>query len=231
MRTTLFSLLNAVTKTGALLGPVYEFGSYRVPGQERRGSVRDFFPHEPFVGCDMRLGPGVDRVENLHNLTLPDESVGTVLLFDTIEHVREPWRAMAEIHRCLRPNGVVVITSPMFFPIHAYPDDYWRFTGSGFASLLQAFNIISIESCGLKKLPHTIVGIASKERLDPSLEANLREAVISWKRHGATSWKEIALATIPPILLAPAYDLFGRLLESRAAKPWRRASADQIHEN
>lgn len=231
MRTTLFSLLNSITKTGALLGPVYEFGSYRVPGQERRASVRDFFPHEPFVGCDMRLGPGVDRVENLHNLTLPDESIGSALLFDTIEHVREPWRAIAEIHRCLRPDGIVVMTSPMFFPIHAYPDDYWRFTDSGFASLLQAFNIISIESCGLKKLPHSIVGIASKEKLHPALEANLREAVISWKRHGATSWKEVALATIPPIILVPAYDLFSRLLEMRTAKPSPRVSEDQVREN
>ena len=153
-----------------------------------------------FVGCDMRAGPGVDRVENLHTLTLPDESIQTALLFDTMEHVREPWRAMAEIYRCLRPNGIVVTTSPMYFPIHAYPDDYWRFTDSGFASLLQAFNVISIESCGLKKLPHSIVGIASKGRLNPTREANLREAVISWKRDGATSWKEIALATIPPIL-------------------------------
>lgn len=231
MRTTLFSLLNSIAKTGGLSAPVYEFGAYRVPGQEHRASVRDFFPSVPFVGCDMRAGPGVDRVENLHNLTLPDESIQTALLFDTIEHVREPWRAMAEIHRCLRPNGIVVMTSPMFFPIHAYPDDYWRFTDSGFASLLQAFNIISIESCGLKKLPHSIVGIAAKGRLNPTLEANLREAVISWKRHGATSWKEVALATIPPIFLVPAYDLFSRILEMRSAKPWRRTAAKQVGEH
>jgi len=215
MRTTLFKLLKALTDVAQFPEPIYEFGAYRVAGQERRGSVRDYFGRMQFVGCDMRAGPGVDRIEDLHNLSLPDESIGTALLFDTIEHVREPWRAMAEIHRCLRPAGIVVMTSHMYFPIHAHPEDYWRFTDRGFASLLQRFNIISIESCGLSKLPHTIVGIAAKQTLDSSLEVSLRDAIIFWKRRGASSWKEIAMAVLPPVLLIPAYDLFALLLEKR----------------
>jgi hypothetical protein len=125
---------------------------------------------------------------------------------------------MAEIHRCLRPNGIVILTSHMYFPIHAHPEDYWRFTDRGFASLLQAFNIIAIESCGLKKLPHTVTGVASKQKLSSNLEASLGDVVRSWKRNGANTWKEIAMAILPPILLIPAYDLFARLLEIRSGK-------------
>jgi SAM-dependent methyltransferase len=215
MRTTLFRLLKALTEAVDFPEPVYEFGAYRVAGQEGRGCVRDYFPRMEYVACDLRAGPSVDRIENLHYLTLPDESMGTALLFDTIEHVREPWQAIGEIYRCLRPGGIVVMTSVMYFPIHAHPNDYWRFTGSGFSSLLQAFKVICVESCGLKKLPHTIVGIAAKQTLDSRLEDSLREAVIFWKRRGASSWKEIAMAVLPPVLLIPAYDLFALLLEVR----------------
>jgi hypothetical protein len=125
---------------------------------------------------------------------------------------------MAEIYRCLRPDGIVIMTSHMYFPIHAHPEDYWRFTDRGFASLLQAFNIISLESCGLKKLPHTIVGVASKQKRHLDLEISLREVVRSWKLNGANTWKEVAMAILPPVLLVPAYDLFARLLEMRSRK-------------
>jgi len=171
-----------------------------------------------FVGCDLRPGPDVDRIEDLHSLSFADESVGTALLFDTIEHVREPWRAMAELHRCLRPSGLIVMTSVMYFPLHAHPDDYWRFTDSGFASLLHAFNTICIESCGLRKLPHTVVGIASKGRLEPALELSIRKSVASWKRRGAGSWKELGMSTLPPFLLIPAYDVFTRILQVRSRR-------------
>jgi hypothetical protein len=125
---------------------------------------------------------------------------------------------MAEIHRCLRPDGILVMTSHMYFPIHAHPEDYWRFTDRGFASLLQAFNIIAIESCGLKKLPHTVAGVASKQRLPANLAAALGAALRVWKRRRATTWKEVALALLPPVLLIPAYDLFALLLEMRSRK-------------
>jgi hypothetical protein len=219
MRTTLYKLLKRFTDAGKLPEPIYEFGAYRTPGQESRGHVRDYFPSMRFVGCDMRPGPGVDEVQDLHCLNLPDNSIGTALLFDTIEHVREPWRAMAEIHRCLLPTGLIVMSSVMYFPIHAHPDDYWRFTGSGFFSLLQKFHVVCVESCGLKKLPHTVLGVASKEKLPPAMEGYLRDCVNLWKRHEANSWKENLMAVLPPVLLVPAYDLFTRMLET-----WNRGN-------
>ena len=36
-------------------------------------------------------------------------------------HVEYPRRAMAEIHRILKDDGIVIISSVMNFPIHAYP--------------------------------------------------------------------------------------------------------------
>src|SRR5208337_314921 len=49
-----------------------------------------------YVGCDMRPGPGVDRVEDVSASNLPDGSAGTVLCIETFEHVFEVRRAFDE---------------------------------------------------------------------------------------------------------------------------------------
>lgn len=207
MRTTITKLLREMVGAVSLPEPIYEFGACEVEAHQHRGChIRDILAGKRYVGCDMRPGPGVDELHDLHQLDLPDESVGMALLIDTIEHVREPWRAMAELRRCVRPGGLIVMTSHMFFPRHAYPDDYWRFTGSGFASLLSGFDIIAVEECGLTKLPHTVLGVAAKGTADPVVRQALRDSVSAWKKRGANSWKELGMALLPPVLLCPAYD-------------------------
>ncbi len=64
-------------------GPVFEFGSYQVAGQEHYANLRSLFPGKDYVGCDMRPGPGVDRVEDVSAIRLPDGSAGTVLCIET----------------------------------------------------------------------------------------------------------------------------------------------------
>lgn len=48
--------------------PVYEFGSLEVHETVEVDYVKDLFPQDGlnYVGCDMRPGPGVDQVQNLH---------------------------------------------------------------------------------------------------------------------------------------------------------------------
>lgn len=222
MRTTMLRLARALAERAVLPEPIYEFGARRVPGQEHRGAVADCFRGRRYVGCDLEPGPGVDRVEDLERLTLADGTVGTALLFDTIEHVRHPWRAMAELHRCLAPGGVLVLTSVMYFPIHAHPDDYWRFTPSGLAALLEPFETLGVFSAGLRKLPHTVVGVATRGPADPALAAALVRTLEAWRRRGARSWKEVAAAVAPPALLVPAYDLFNAVLRGLGRGALRR---------
>ena len=121
----------------------------------------------------MREGKGVDRILDLHAIDLADASVGTVISCDTFEHVEYPRRAIEEIHRILKPDGVVVLTSVMNFPIHAYPNDYWRFTPEGFRSLLNVFNHVFVGEFGLEAAhPETVVGLGFKGA-EPNLDAFL----------------------------------------------------------
>lgn len=49
---------------------------------------------------------------DLRELPFEDGSFDVVVSFETIEHVEEPEKALAELHRVLRPAGVLVISSP-----------------------------------------------------------------------------------------------------------------------
>lgn len=214
MRVTLLKLLAALTREVDFPDPVYEFGSFRVPGQRHLPEVRSYFPSRRYVGCDLQPGEGVDEIQDLHRLTLADGSVGTALLFDTIEHVRDPFRALSEVRRCLKPGGIAVMSSHWYFPIHAYPDDYWRFTASAFRELFRDYEEISIGMLGLARLPHTVLGIASNGPTDASTRDAVRRIVARWGERDASSWKELAMEWLPPRILIPAYGSFLRLQES-----------------
>jgi SAM-dependent methyltransferase len=143
-------------------GPVYEFGSYQVEGQEQYADLRGLFPGRPYVGCDMRPGPGVDRVEDVSALTLADGAAGTALCIETFEHVFEVRRAFDEVFRVLRPGGIFVITSPLNFRIHGYPDDYWRMTPNCLRRLLAPYAGRLVGYQGHDKFPHTVMALGAK---------------------------------------------------------------------
>jgi SAM-dependent methyltransferase len=151
-----------VAETVDCPGPIYEFGSYQVEGQEGYANLRGLFPEREYVGCDMRPGPGVDRVEDVTAIQLPDGTAGTVLCIETFEHVFEVRRAFDEVFRVLKPGGVFVITSPLNFRIHGYPDDYWRMTPNCLRRMLTPYAARVSGYQGHAAFPHTVMGMGVK---------------------------------------------------------------------
>ena len=162
MRQNIRFFVEEVSKNFTIMEPIIEVGSFIVPGQEELANLRPIFPRKQFIGCDMRHGNGVDKIENVECLSLNDESVGTVLILDTLEHVENCFKALDEIHRVLRKDGIVIMTSVMDFPIHDYPSDYWRFTPEAFKLLLNKFPIKVIGMQGNPNHPHTVFAIGIK---------------------------------------------------------------------
>ncbi len=142
--------------------PVYEFGAYQVEGQEEYADLRSLFAGKSYVGCDMRPGPGVDRVEDVSAMSLSDSVAGTILCIETFEHVFEVRRAFDEVFRVLRPGGVFILTSPLNFRIHGYPDDYWRMTPSCLRRMLTPYDGRVVGYQGHDKFPHTVMALAVK---------------------------------------------------------------------
>ena len=162
-------------------GPVFEFGSYQVEGQEDYANLRGLFPGRDYVGCDMRPGPGVDRVEDVSAIRLPDGSAGTVLCIETFEHVFEVRRAFDEVFRILKPGGVFVITSPLNFRIHGYPDDYWRMTPNCLRRMLEPYGARVSGFQGYHAFPHTVMGLGIKAPIPRDCAARVANLVADYE--------------------------------------------------
>jgi len=134
--------------------PIVEFGSLQVPGQEDYADVRRVFPGRDYIGCDFRLGAGVEVVDNMEFSRFPPESVGTVICLETLEHVKHPWLAVAEAFRILKPGGTLLVSMPFRLPAHDFPDDYWRLTRSGLEVLLRdaGFSEVDVADSGEETL-------------------------------------------------------------------------------
>jgi SAM-dependent methyltransferase len=214
MRQKIKDFISIISNYLPNIEPIYEFGSYKVSGQEDLADLRPLFPQKEYVGADMRKGKGVDIILNLHDIDLPPESVGTVLCLDTLEHVEYPHRALIEIHRILKPDGIVVISSVMFYPIHDHPNDYWRFTPEAFKSLLKPFKDSFIGFAGEENFPHTVVGIGFKGPVPPLSE--FRKMYEIWhegqkKSSSKNSLKKIAKLITPPVFI-PALSKLNKVL-------------------
>ena len=91
-----------------------------------------------WTGMDMQEGAGVDVVADLH--ALPEEWAGRftgVVLSEVLEHVARPWVALPSLHAVMQPGALLIVTVPSCFPIHAFPDDYYRYSESGLRVLLE----------------------------------------------------------------------------------------------
>jgi SAM-dependent methyltransferase len=170
--------------------PVYEFGAFQVEGQEGYANLRGIFPGKTYVGCDMRTGPGVDRVEDVSAIKLPDATAGTILCIETFEHVFEVRRAFDEVFRVLKPGGVFVITSPLNFRIHGYPDDYWRMTPNCLRRMMSPYAARVAGSQGHRSFPHSVmaVGIKAPAPADVAIRSGkLVDSYCDWLRQAKAS--------------------------------------------
>lgn len=166
MRSAVLEFARDVAGHLPIAEPLVEIGARAAEGQEAFADLRGIFGATDHIGCDLQEGVGVDRIEDVHALTFADASVGTVICLETLEHVADPIRAVQEMHRVLRPGGLLAISSLMFFPIHAHPCDFWRFTPEGFELLLQPFESRYVVAQGWELMPQGVFGVGVKGPAD-----------------------------------------------------------------
>ena len=99
---------------------------YRAPLEARGYTVRTL---------DLTLDNGADYAGTAEDTGLPDESFDLVLCTQVIEHCMNPWRALAEASRILRPGGSLIVSAPHVWFYHPHPTDHWRFTQEGMVRL------------------------------------------------------------------------------------------------
>jgi len=194
MRQNVRNFVKIVRNTIPFKQPVVEFGSQIIPGQEKLANLRPLFKGMDYIGTDMEPGKGVDMVLDLERIDLPSRSVGLALCLDTLEHVKKPEKAVRELHKILRKDGVLVISSVMNFPIHNYPSDYWRFTPMAFELLLSKFSSSFVTWQGDNTFPHTVIGIGFKG--DLKVDKGFEREHDKWSKN-----KRLGIGSfVPPVM-------------------------------
>lgn len=117
-----------------------------------RGAYRDLLLKfaENYVGMDVGRSNATDVVGNAQKLPFANGSFDTVFCSQVLEHVPEPWLALAEFQRVLKPGGRLILTVPHISWLHNEPHDYYRYTKHGLEFLLKqsGFDIKNITPAG-----------------------------------------------------------------------------------
>lgn len=99
------------------------------------------------VETDVALGPRTALVCDGHDLPFLDGSFDGVIAQALLEHVLDPARCVAEIHRVLKPGGIVFAETPFMQQVHAGRYDFTRFTHLGHRFLFRHFDEIAGGRC------------------------------------------------------------------------------------
>jgi SAM-dependent methyltransferase len=113
------------------------------------------------VGARARRWPGVLALdywgENIDvrgdamRLPFADESLNGVISTYVLEHIPCPEQAMAEMHRVLKPEGILYVETPFMFGFHGHTStysDYTRWTFKGLEQLCQPFRSVETGTVG-----------------------------------------------------------------------------------
>ena len=86
--------------------------------------------------CDFNAKRGnVDFECPADKIPLPDGSLDSILCTEVLEHVPDPAAVWREFNRLLRPGGAVLLTTPMYWPTHEVPYDFFRYPEHGLRAL------------------------------------------------------------------------------------------------
>jgi SAM-dependent methyltransferase len=117
---------------------------------------RDLFRRARYVAVDSAVGDAawdysqLSAIGDLGALPFADATFDAAISTVTLEHVRFPAAALAEMRRVLRYPGQVFLAVPQFWELHQAPHDYFRYTRCGTEYLLRqaGFEVERLEPTG-----------------------------------------------------------------------------------
>lgn len=129
-----------VLNAGTMGDRVLEVGSRQVGPSD--WTPRRLFDRRvwKYLGLDIEAGTNVDCV--VKELGPWPEHLAAwfdvVVSANALEHCQRPWEVAQNVLQVLKPGGYVIFVAPFMWPLHDFPSDYFRFTGAGLASLIEA---------------------------------------------------------------------------------------------
>jgi len=99
-------------------------------------------PRLHLVESDVAFGPRTALISDAHDIPFQDGTFDAVVVQAVLEHVLDPHRCVAEIHRVLVPEGLVYAETPFMQQVHGGRFDFTRFSALGHRRLFRMFEEI-----------------------------------------------------------------------------------------
>lgn len=103
--------------------------------------------HPKITNVNIGPFPNVDVIGDAHELPYADESVDVIYCEAVLEHLADPVKAVAEMHRVLKVGGRVYACTPFIHHFHGYPNHFQNFTLFGHQRLFRDFEVEESGSC------------------------------------------------------------------------------------
>lgn len=112
-----------------------------VGGGTATPGIRELYdaPDVETVGFDVYASPLTRFVADAHVIPLAGGSCDGVWIQAVLEHVVDPYRVVAEVHRVLRPGGLVLSEMPFIQQVHEGAYDFMRLSERGHRWLFRRF--------------------------------------------------------------------------------------------
>ncbi|MBV8848571.1 MAG: class I SAM-dependent methyltransferase [Methylobacteriaceae bacterium] len=91
-----------------------------------------------YLMADVEAGADVDVIADLH--ALPQDWTNrfdALVAVSVFEHLERPWIAAKEVARVLAPGGWCYVATHQTFPLHGYPQDFFRFSKEALALIFR----------------------------------------------------------------------------------------------
>jgi SAM-dependent methyltransferase len=94
------------------------------------------------LGTDIYVSEHTQIIADGHQLPFVSESFHGIWTQAVLEHVLEPSQVVSEIHRVLKPSGLVYAEIPFMQQVHEGAYDFTRFTQGGMRWLFRKFSLV-----------------------------------------------------------------------------------------
>lgn len=136
----------------ALISKASEYDDYGlnvldIAPQVHQGA-KEFFIKSNIFTLDIDRNSNADYIADIcanNSDILPSNHFDIIICTEVLEHTLNPFNAASELHRILKPNGKLFVTTPFNFRIHGPLPDCWRFTIHGLNSIFSLFDHVEVE--------------------------------------------------------------------------------------